>query len=79
MDDLIEKAGIDAKHSNEDQIAHFSKWVELYGERIGNFGGIDTDVLCRKFSGDHSRIYSRLSPKRSKGHGHRFQLGQFYP
>lgn len=45
MDDLI-AAGIDAKHSNEDQIAPFSRWIELYGDRIGNFGGLDTDCLC---------------------------------
>ncbi len=38
--------GIDAKHSNEDLIAPFSTWVELYGERIGLFGGIDMNVLC---------------------------------
>lgn len=46
MDDIIE-AGIDAKHSNEDAIAPFSVWVERYGDRIGNFGGIDTDAVCR--------------------------------
>lgn len=48
MDHLIEVAGIDAKHSNEDQIAPFSYWVDKYGDRIGNFGGVDTDVLCTK-------------------------------
>jgi len=46
MDSLID-AGIDAKHSNEDQIARFPVWVERYGDRIGNFGGIDTDAVCR--------------------------------
>jgi uroporphyrinogen decarboxylase len=46
MDDLIQVAGIDAKHSNEDVIAPFQVWVEQYGDRIGNFGGVDTDVLC---------------------------------
>jgi uroporphyrinogen decarboxylase len=47
MDDLI-AAGIDAKHSNEDGIAPFDEWIERYGERIGLFGGIDVDVLCRQ-------------------------------
>ncbi len=47
MDELIDEAKIDAKHSNEDEIAHFTVWVDKYGDRIGNFGGIDTDVLCR--------------------------------
>ena len=46
MEDLI-GAGINAKHSNEDQIAPFSWWVETYGERIGNFGGFDVDALCQ--------------------------------
>jgi uroporphyrinogen decarboxylase len=45
MDELID-VGIDAKHSNEDAIAPFSVWLERYGERIGNFGGIDMNVLC---------------------------------
>jgi len=44
--DLI-AAGIDAKHSNEDQIAPFTEWVDRYGDEIGNFGGIDTDHLVR--------------------------------
>jgi len=48
MDDIINIAKIDAKHSNEDQIAPFSEWVDRYGDRIGNFGGVDTDHLCRK-------------------------------
>lgn len=46
MDDII-ATGINAKHSNEDQIAPFNVWVERYGDKIGNFGGIDTDVVCR--------------------------------
>ena len=45
MDELISEAGIDAKHSNEDQIATFDVWVNKYGNKIGNFGGIDTDCL----------------------------------
>ena len=47
MDDIINLAHIDAKHSNEDQIARFPVWVEKYGDKIGNFGGIDTDAVCR--------------------------------
>ncbi len=45
MEDLI-GAGIDAKHSNEDQIATFEKWINLYSNRIGLFGGIDVNTLC---------------------------------
>lgn len=47
MDEIIDTTGIDAKHSNEDTIAPFSKWVKDYGQRIGNFGGLDMDIICR--------------------------------
>ncbi|NQT58685.1 MAG: hypothetical protein HQ557_06855 [Bacteroidetes bacterium] len=46
MDDIIGLAGINAKHSNEDDIAPFSRWVTEYGDRIGLFGGIEMNVLC---------------------------------
>lgn len=67
MEDLI-AAGIDAKHSNEDQIAPFSVWVEKYGNRIGNFGGIDTDVVCRE---DAQTLYEYIDDvvRKSRGHG----------
>lgn len=47
MDAVIE-TGINAKHSNEDGIAEFDKWIEIYKDRIGLFGGIDVDMLCQK-------------------------------
>ena len=47
MEDIID-VGIDAKHSNEDVIAHFDEWIRLYGNRIGLLGGIDVDLLCIK-------------------------------
>lgn len=67
MEDLI-AAGIDAKHSNEDQIAPFPYWVEKYGDRIGNFGGIDTDVVCRT---EPKAMYDYIADvvAKSKGHG----------
>jgi len=46
MDEWLE-AGIDAKHSNEDEIAPFDEWIARYGKRIALLGGIDTDRLCR--------------------------------
>lgn len=45
MEDIID-CDIDAKHSNEDEIAPFEKWIELYSNRIGLFGGIDVNTLC---------------------------------
>lgn len=47
MDDVI-ALGIDAKHSNEDAIAPFEKWIDLYSDQIGLLGGIDVDILCQK-------------------------------
>jgi uroporphyrinogen decarboxylase len=45
MDDLI-ATGINAKHSNEDAIAPFEKWQQMYGDKIALLGGIDMDVIC---------------------------------
>ncbi|MFP4176196.1 MAG: uroporphyrinogen decarboxylase family protein [Candidatus Brocadiia bacterium] len=56
MDDAIE-AGIDAKHSNEDAIAPFDRWIELYGDRIGLLGGFDMDFLGRRAPED---VYQRV-------------------
>lgn len=68
MDDIINVAGIDAKHSNEDVIAPFSVWIEKYGDRIGNFGGVDVDVLCQKKE-QEIKAYVREVVEYSKGHG----------
>lgn len=73
MEDLIDIAGIDAKHSNEDQIALFSVWVDKYGGRIGNFGGVDTDHLCRKCEVEIREIVRNVMSG-SVGHGG-FALG----
>jgi uroporphyrinogen decarboxylase len=51
MDDVI-NLGINAKHSNEDSIAPFDKWIELYSDRIGLFGGIDLDRICQSAPDD---------------------------
>jgi len=48
MDNIISTTKIDANHSNEDAIAPMTRRLENYGERIGNLGGIDMDVLCRE-------------------------------
>ena len=70
MDDIISGAKIDAKHSNEDVISPYSRWIDDYGNKIGNFGGLDTDVLCDSSSVDlvsyTSSVY-RLCEKKGKG------------
>ena len=68
MDDLIDIVKIDAKHSNEDCIAPFSKWLDGYGSRIGNFGGVDVDVLCTKSEKEIVEYVSNVYHN-SLGHG----------
>ena len=71
MDDII-AIGIDAKHSNEDQIASFDKWIDLYNNKIGLFGGIDLNTLCLK---NYDEIYKEVLEKgmrfreKTKGYG----------
>ena len=70
MDDIISVAGIDAKHSNEDVISPYSKWIDDYGSRIANFGGLDTDVLCDSSSVDLTAYTTgvyRLCEKKGRG------------
>lgn len=83
MDEIIEETGIDAKHSNEDVIAPFSKWVDDYGSRIGNFGGFDMDFICRK-SPREIRKYVRdivipLSEKKGMAFGSGNQIADYVP
>jgi uroporphyrinogen decarboxylase len=68
MDDFIDKVKIDAKHSNEDEIAPFSVWVERYGDRIGNFGGLDMDLLCRLSAPEIEACTVKIIEE-SDGHG----------
>lgn len=56
MEDII-KLGIDAKHSNEDQIAPFSEWIEKYSERIGLFGGFDMNELILN---DYDYVFEKV-------------------
>lgn len=51
MDDVI-TLGINGKHSNEDTIAPFDEWINLYGDRIALLGGIDVDILCQNSPGE---------------------------
>ena len=71
MEDIID-CGIDAKHSNEDEIAPFEKWIELYSDRIGLFGGIDVNTLCLNSYDDIVKITLEKGEKyrnEAKGYG----------
>ncbi|MGN1100292.1 MAG: uroporphyrinogen decarboxylase family protein [Christensenellales bacterium] len=69
MEDIISVAKIDAKHSNEDQISPFAFWVDTYGDRIGNFGGIDTDHLVRMDNAELEKLVVSTLEYCAKGHG----------
>jgi len=67
MDDLI-NAGIDAKHSNEDAIDPFNIWTDRYGDRIGNFGGIEMNIMTLNTPDEVKAYIRKLLPK-IEGHG----------
>jgi len=80
MDDIINGAKIDAKHSNEDVISPYSKWIDDYGAKIGNFGGLDMDVLCDSNPVDlvqYTTAVYKLCEK--KGHGVAIGSGNSIP
>lgn len=56
MPDII-ALGIDAKHSNEDQIAPFERWISLYGQQIGLFGGFDMNELIMN---NYNYVYEKV-------------------
>jgi len=78
MDDII-AIGIDAKHSNEDQIAPFPVWVEKYGDKIGNFGGIDTDAVCRLDKAEMTEYIEAVLNKCTGHGGFAFSSGNSIP
>jgi uroporphyrinogen decarboxylase len=79
MDDVI-ALGIHAKHSNEDQIAPFEKWIERYGDRIALLGGIDVDILCREDPDDiFEQVKERALKYRSLARGYALGSGNSIP
>jgi uroporphyrinogen decarboxylase len=79
MEDIIE-TGIDAKHSNEDAIAPFERWIELYGDRIGLLGGFDMDFLCLKSEQEvYAAVLEQGSRFRSMARGYALGSGNSIP
>jgi uroporphyrinogen decarboxylase len=71
MEDII-ALGIDAKHSNEDQIAPFMEWIDKYSDRIGLFGGFDLNLLVLSNPDDIFKIVvdmGNLFRTKAKGYG----------
>ncbi len=79
MDDVI-TLGIDAKHSNEDAIAPFGRWISDYGDRIGLVGGFDMHFLC---SANPEEVFERVvldgSRFREKARGYALGSGNSIP
>lgn len=79
MDDLI-AAGIDAKHSNEDQVAPYEEWIDRYGERIGLLGGVDMNLLCTLTPhGVREEVLERGRRYREKCRGYALGTGNSVP
>jgi len=79
MEDLI-ALGIDAKHSNEDQIAPFDEWISRYSRRIGLFGGIDVNTLCLQNPDDiYAEVLEKGTRFRSAARGYGLGSGNSIP
>jgi uroporphyrinogen decarboxylase len=79
MEDII-ALGIDAKHSNEDQIAPFMEWIEKYSDRIGLFGGFDLNLLIlEKPEFVYETVLERGTLYRSKAQGYGLGSGNSIP
>jgi uroporphyrinogen decarboxylase len=79
MDDVI-ALGIQAKHSNEDGIAPFERWIERYGDHIALLGGIDVDILCRQDPDDiYEQVLERGRRYRALAHGYALGSGNSIP
>ncbi len=73
-------AGIDAKHSNEDAICRYDEWIERYGARIGLFGGVDTDRLCRMSPSEvYEFVLEEATRFRGKAKGYALGSGNSIP
>lgn len=79
MDDII-AMGIDAKHSNEDQIAPFMEWIEKYSGRIGLFGGFDLNLLVLNKPEDiFQTVFKQGTIFRAKANGYGLGSGNSIP
>jgi uroporphyrinogen-III decarboxylase len=79
MPDII-SLGIDAKHSNEDQIAPFEKWIELYSKQIGLFGGFDLNLLIlEKPEAVYRTVLEKGTQYRSAAKGYGLGSGNSIP
>ena len=79
MDDILAN-GIDAKHSNEDQIAPFSEWIDRYNDRIGLCGGFDMNMLIMNpYDVVYEKVLHEGTEFRRKARGYALGSGNSIP
>ena len=79
MEDMI-CAGIDAKHSNEDAIAPFPRWIGDYGDRIALLGGFDLDFICHQTADDiEKKVFEQGRQFRIDANGYALGSGNSIP
>jgi hypothetical protein len=79
MPDILANS-IDAKHSNEDQIAPFDTWIEKYADKIGLFGGFDMNFLILNSYDDvFEKVLEKGVQFRAKANGYGLGSGNSIP
>ncbi len=79
MDDILAN-GIDAKHSNEDQIAPFTEWIERYNDRIGLFGGFDmNEIILNPYEVVYDKVLNEGTQFRAMARGYGLGTGNSVP
>ena len=79
MEDLI-AAGINAKHSNEDQIAPYIRWIDDYSGRIGLFGGFDmNELILNPYDYVYKKVLEEGTEFRAKAKGYGLGSGNSIP
>ena len=75
MDDLIDYAGIDAKHSYEDKIMPVGAFKRKYGNRIAVLGGVDMNFLCTRSEEEVREYVSKILEECMPGGGYALGSG----
>lgn len=77
IEDYIDKVGIDAKHSFEDNVLPVTEAKRRYGSRLSLLGGIDVDLLARGGETDVRRRVREVLNVCQTGGGYCFGSGNW--
>ena len=79
MNEII-AGGIDAKHSNEESIAPYQRWIDLYADRIALFGGFDLNLIVRSTPAEiQSAVRQNVPRYRERCRGYALGTGHSIP